>query len=800
MMKKTTDWARTILFVLLALFTTVMAWADKVNYLDPTADVESQMKSVDATAITSTTKTLGVAGKETWYYASGEENNAYRIEVKGTVNLILVDQCNFSISAGLHVPETSSLNIYAQSVGDNRGRLVATSSGGNACIGGNEGASHAGKGDKGENAGNITFYGGMIDAGNIGGGKGGYGYYYEDEIGIGGDGGDGGTITIYGGNVNATTIGGGQGGEGDNEFNYDYGAAEIYLTWTSSTDIIRSWAFNGAVQLMKTFCEEYNEDNIFPAGSERDISNTNLMPPIKAITTQAPTCTEVGYMQNCWCNFVDKTYFSDINCTIPLKKFDVEIPPLGHDIEHTEGKAATFTKAGNIEYWYCSRCKKYFIDEEFNQEVESTDFTFEVKGNASDGYYVLMPKGGKAQLTIDKSVTSFKIYDDGGLGGSDKEESAEGNYSDDCDGYLVLAAPSGKTLQLTGTLLTEFCDELTVYAGTTTNDYKLLPGKGGNTEWIDDESYPDGGYTKAFPDDIGTILGNNLMLNFQSDGSVNFAGLDLAVKVIDAKTHPITLQQKDGGTIYGPASTQYGEVVTLTATPKNDYLLSGITVKDAANNPVEVEGGVWYNNTAIFIMPNSAVIVTPTFTKNKTGLSINMPKEGSLTVMLPADVTSFKIYDDGGEADNYSEECDGSLVLMAPDNYSIQLTGEVLTEPNCDYLEIYQGTTINEDNFITSIWSNYPEEADADPLPADIGTIIGNCLTLKFHSDYNRNYAGLDLTATLKSDAELVDIQSIQPNDTDSAEQWYTLSGTKLEGKPTAPGIYIVNGRKVMVK
>ena len=29
---------------------------------------------------------------------------------------------------------------------------------------------------------------------------------------------------------------------------------------------------------------------------------------------------------------------------------------------------------------------------------------------------------------------------------------------------------------------------------------------------------------------------------------------------------------------------------------------------------------------------------------------------------------------------------------------------------------------------------------------------------------------------------------------------WYTLDGRKLQGKPTAKGLYIINGRKVVVK
>ena len=292
-----------ILVTLLAFLAGQSAWADAVivKYLDPTASIGQQRKSVSNPGqITAETTAIGSAGNTTWYYVSGTVTNNNRIEVSGTVNLILEDGCNFTVSKGIHVASGNALNIYAQSVA-NRGSLTASKMYNNAAIGGNGGNDcndENGTADKGESSGKIAIYGGIITTtnGNIGGGNGGYGYFYEDEIGIGGD---GGTITIYGGNINATTIGGGQGGDGDNESGYGYGSADIYLSWTSSADRIRSWTFNGAVQLMKTFVDEYNEDNIFPAGSEYDISNANLMPPIKAITTQAPTCTEVGYMQDC---------------------------------------------------------------------------------------------------------------------------------------------------------------------------------------------------------------------------------------------------------------------------------------------------------------------------------------------------------------------------------------------------------------------------------------------------------------------------------------------------------------------
>lgn len=34
----------------------------------------------------------------------------------------------------------------------------------------------------------------------------------------------------------------------------------------------------------------------------------------------------------------------------------------------------------------------------------------------------------------------------------------------------------------------------------------------------------------------------------------------------------------------------------------------------------------------------------------------------------------------------------------------------------------------------------------------------------------------------------------------DSNADWYTLDGRKLSGKPTQKGIYVVKGRKIVVK
>ena len=54
-----------------------------------------------------------------------------------------------------------------------------------------------------------------------------------------------------------------------------------------------------------------------------------------------------------------------------------------------------------------------------------------------------------------------------------------------------------------------------------------------------------------------------------------------------------------------------------------------------------------------------------------------------------------------------------------------------------------------------------------------------------------------DGTTTAINGVEVDDINSLQNA---NAEGWYTLQGVKLDSAPTEKGIYIFNGKKVMVK
>lgn len=299
-----------------------------------------------------------------------------------------------------------------------------------------------------------------------------------------------------------------------------------------------------------------------------------------------------------------------------------------------------------------------------------------------DGYYyVNMPKTGTTTVTLpDGFTSSFKVYDDGGK---------NGNYSGGCDGYLILTAPQGFSLKLTGTSTTEEykSDYLAVYDGNTASDENkraVIQGKDSNSE------------------DIGTInsSGRSLTLYFSSDNDTYYAGLDLTVELVDSRApNTITINQSTGGTVTSSAATAYMEdEITLTISPSEGYLLSGLAVKNGEDQNLVTNGGEWYSgsNTSTFVMAGSAVTVTPTFTNNLTaegGLSMEMPKAGSLTPAIPSGVSSFKVTYDA----LITEAGTSTLLVTAPEGYLVQLTGHANFTPYCQgnraIFKVYDGNT-----------------------------------------------------------------------------------------------------------
>ena len=371
-------------------------------------------------------------------------------------------------------------------------------------------------------------------------------------------------------------------------------------------------------------------------------------------------------------------------------------------------------------------------------------------------YYVNMPTTGTNTLTLsDASVTTFKVYDDGGKGGSETSSNVSGNYSNDCNGTLTLTAPAGYVLHISGSITSDGeNDKLKIYDGNTTSATEIYD------DWLTSKIR----YPKV------TSSGNSITLHFYSDATVNYAGLDLTVTIGYAINGLGSVT--NGSATIGYISAKVGEdedattanvsdVVTLKAIPADDYLLSGISVTDANSNAVAVEWNVW-TNTATFTMPNSPVTINPTFTNDLTNLSVNMPKTGTKTATIPAEVLSFKVYDDGGpggaittySSGNYGDGCNGYLTLNAPAGCVLQLSGKLMTRKD-DYLTVYDGEVSDDKKLL--------DKVDAKDSEITITTVVStsNSITLYFYSDLGTNAAGLDLTVTLIDPNREYDINGI---------------------------------------
>ena len=82
-----------------------------------------------------------------------------------------------------------------------------------------------------------------------------------------------------------------------------------------------------------------------------------------------------------------RRYVADGCQTLP-NGYNVELKPgkpkeadCEHELTATEYKAATCTEDGNIAYWHCSKCDKYFSDENGNTVVDAKDINIKSSGH-----------------------------------------------------------------------------------------------------------------------------------------------------------------------------------------------------------------------------------------------------------------------------------------------------------------------------------------------------------------------------------------------------------------------------------
>jgi hypothetical protein len=182
----------------------------------------------------------------------------------------------------------------------------------------------------------------------------------------------------------------------------------------------------------------------------------------------------------------------------------------GYLIRDVDVKDASNNKVAVNGGWY-SGAKATFTMPASSVTV-TPSFTNNLTASGNDGLYINMPTTGTIDATIPNNVVSFKVYDDGGKGG---------DYSSNVDGTLVLTAPEGTQLKLSGSVVTEkpstsgdVYDYLEIYDGFS-NKANLIRKA-----------------TSSVTIDGIRSTGNGMTLFFHSDGGNVRSGLDLTVTVI----------------------------------------------------------------------------------------------------------------------------------------------------------------------------------------------------------------------------------------------------------------------------
>ena len=122
-----------------------------------------------------------------------------------------------------------------------------------------------------------------------------------------------------------------------------------------------------------------------------------------------PTCTEAGNIEYWYCETCGK-YFQDEALTKELKQEETIVPATGHNLTKVDEKKPTVDAAGNIEYWYCEVCNKYFSDEKAEHEITLEDTIIAKLPKFVSGANQEWTKGSKDGLTfkIDTDIKEFK--------------------------------------------------------------------------------------------------------------------------------------------------------------------------------------------------------------------------------------------------------------------------------------------------------------------------------------------------------------------------------------------------------
>ena len=101
------------------------------------------------------------------------------------------------------------------------------------------------------------------------------------------------------------------------------------------------------------------------------------------VAEKAPGCTAAGNIEYYKCTRCGK-FFTDKDGANEISKDDITVPATGHSLVRTKAKAETCTENGNSEYWTCENCGKYFADANGEEEIKKDSWVIPAAHKEND--------------------------------------------------------------------------------------------------------------------------------------------------------------------------------------------------------------------------------------------------------------------------------------------------------------------------------------------------------------------------------------------------------------------------------
>ena len=348
------------------------------------------------------------------------------------------------------------------------------------------------------------------------------------------------------------------------------------------------------------------------------------------------------------------------------------------------------------------------------------------------------------------------IYDDGG---------PSGNYSNSCNSTLYLyPSDSTKALVISGVSYTESSfDYLRIYEGYGTSGTVIFDDYGVSATQTFGPYETEGGPV--------TIV-------FHSDGSVQYSGFQINATCIQMSSCPrptnfaaLSLQADsvvvgwDSNDVVSSFEVCYGQTGFDPDTVSSDSIVTGIY--DNFYTFTSLSAGYTYD---MYVRADcdtgysnwvGPISVTP-------GIFF-MPTSGTDTIVACGGI----LYDDGGLSGDYSNSCNGAVVLRpsSPDSV-IVVWGTQNSESNYDFLSIYDG----EGTLGTPL---YHQSGSNLTVPRTISST--GSLTVQFTSDGSVPYSGFELHVGCIARPNCAVIDAVTANDvagTSAMIEWHYNEGS----------------------